>query len=409
VSVVDAAIIGGGAAGIAAARHLAGLHRSVLLVEALPQLGGRARTATLHGLPLDLGCGWLHSARRNPLAMLAEAQGLALDRSESAWHRQLRNLHFPPSEQREAWTAFRQLGERLRNDPPPSDCAADAMASSDKWRPFVDGVSSFVNGTELNRLSAADYVAYDDAATDDNWRLPSGYGAFIVGLAAGLPTALDTNVHTVSQGADIALETNCGTLHARAAIVAVSSAVLAKNGIRFSPSVDDHLQAASYLPLGVADKIYLSIGDTSAVPPESHLLGRIDRAYLRPFGRPVIECYLGGAWAQALEDVGSQAAFAFAIAELRELLGDSFARRLTPIAATRWARETTIHGSYSHALPGRAGARAVLARPVNERLCFAGEACSEQDYSTAHGAWQSGIRAAYWVERFLATESTPSK
>ena len=93
---VDVAIVGGGAAGIAAARHLVGLRRSVLVVEALSQLGGRARTATLHGMPLDLGCGWLHSARRNPLAMLAEAQGQPLDRSESVWHRQLRNLHFPP-------------------------------------------------------------------------------------------------------------------------------------------------------------------------------------------------------------------------------------------------------------------------------------------------------------------------
>jgi monoamine oxidase len=406
---VDVAIVGGGAAGIAAARHLVGLRRSVLLIEALSQLGGRARTTTLHAMPLDLGCGWLHSARRNPLALLAEAQGQPLDRSESVWHRQLRNLHFPPSEQRDAWTAFRQLGERLRNDPPPSDCAADAMASDDKWRPFVDGVSSFVNGTELNRLSAADYVAYDDAATDDNWRLPAGYGAFITGLAAGLPTALDTNVQTLSQGADIALETNSGTLHARAAIVAVSSAVLAKSGIRFFPSIDDHLHAASCLPLGVADKVYLSVGDRSAVPPESHLLGRFDRAgtgsyYLRPFGRPVIECYLGGVWAQALEDIGSQAAFAFAIGELRELLGDSFARRLTPIVATHWAREPTIRGSYSHALPGHAGARAVLARPVNERLCFAGEACSERDFSTAHGAWQSGIHAADWIERFLAAK-----
>ncbi len=412
-TVVDVAIVGGGAAGIAAARHLASLERSVLIVEALPQLGGRARTAMLHGMPLDLGCGWLHSARRNPLAALAEAQAQVLDRSESAWRRQLGNVHFPAAKQHEAWAAYRQFGERLRSDPPASDCAADALPSDDRWRPFIDGLSSFINGTELSQLSAADYLAYDDAATDDNWRLPSGYGAFITGLAAGLPTALDTKVRALSQGADIALETNNGTLHAHAAIVTVSSAVLAQNAIRFSPAIDDHLNAASYLPLGVADKVYLALGDLSdadqaAVPPESHLLGGFDRAgtgsyYLRPFGRPVIECYLGGIWAHALEDVGSEAAFAFAIGELQGLLGDDFARNLRPIIATRWAHETTIKGSYSHALPGHADARAALARPVSERLCFAGEACSEQDFSTAHGAWQSGLRAADWVEQFLAT------
>src|SRR5580692_2130959 len=189
---VDVAIVGGGAAGIAAARRLTDLNRSVLLIEALPRLGGRARTEIFQGMPLDLGCGWLHSARRNPLAALAEAQGEVLDRSESAWRRQLSNVHFPAAEQHEAWAAYSQFGERLRSDPPPSDCAADALPSDHRWRPFVDGLSSFINGTELSQLSVADYLAYDDAATDDNWRLPNGYGAFITGLAAGLPTALDT-------------------------------------------------------------------------------------------------------------------------------------------------------------------------------------------------------------------------
>jgi monoamine oxidase len=122
---VDVAIVGGGAAGIAAARRLAGLGRSVLIVEALSQLGGRARTSVFEGLPLDLGCGWLHSARRNPLAMLAETHAQELDRSRGAWHQQLRNIRSTAPEQRAAWAAFQQLGERLHRDPPASDCAAD--------------------------------------------------------------------------------------------------------------------------------------------------------------------------------------------------------------------------------------------------------------------------------------------
>ena len=405
---VDVAIVGGGAAGIAAARRLTELHRSVLLVEALPQLGGRARTMVAQGMALDLGCGWLHSARRNVLATLAAAQGQELDRRKAAWQRQLNNLHFPIREQREAWAAFEKLGEQLHRDPPKSDSAGDALAVDDRWRPFIDGVSSFINGTEIAQLSAADYLAYEDAATDDNWRLPGGYGTFIGGLGAGLATALGTNVESLSQDTDIVLQTNRGTLHARAAIVTVSTAVLAQGRIRFSPALDDHLDAASRVPLGLADKVFLAIADPNAVPEESHLIGRYDRAatgsyYMRPFGRPVIECYLGGSWAHALEGAGPAAAHAFVIGELRELLGADFARGLTPITATRWACEETIGGAYSHALPGHAAARTVLARPVSERLCFAGEACSPTDFSTAHGAWQSGLVAADWIERLLAS------
>jgi monoamine oxidase len=405
---VDVAIVGGGAAGIAAARRLAGRKRSVLLIEALPRLGGRARSVTIQGMPIDLGCGWLHSAERNPFVALAETEGQVVDRRESAWHRQLRNIRFSLEDQQQAWAAYEELVERLHRDPPPSDRAGDALARDDRWRPFIDALSGYINGTELDDLSVADFLAYDDAASENNWRLPGGYGHFIAGLGADLPKAIETTVTSISHGRDLELETDRGTLRARAVIVAVSTAVLAKGAIRFTPAVDDHLHAAANLPLGVADKVFLSIADPESVPAESHLLGRLDRAatgsyYLRPFGRPVIECFLGGACARALEGAGEVAAVSFAIGELKDLLGADFARGLAPLAVTRWLEEPTICGSYSHALPGHAGARAVLARPVSDRLCFAGEACSPLNFSTAHGAWESGLAAADWIERGLAT------
>ena len=404
---VDVAIVGAGAAGIAAARRLAQAQRSVLLIEALPRLGGRARTITWQGLPLDLGCGWLHSAERNPLAALAESTGQVLDRHEGAWRRQLRSLGFTSKDQQEAWTAYERFGEELRRAPPPSDRAGDALPPDDRWRPFMEGLSSFINGAELDTLSVADFVAYDDAASETNWRLPSGYGALIVGLADGLPQALGTAVSSISHEDGVVLETNRGTIGAQAAIVTVSSAVLAKGAIRFTPAIDEHLHAASCLPLGLADKVYLSLAEPEAVPPESHLLGQLNQArtgsyYLRPFGRPIIEAFLGGGLARDLEAAGDGATFAFVTDELRKLLGADFARQLAPIAATRWAGEATIGGSYSHALPGHSDARAQLARPVSAQLCFAGEACSRKDYSTAHGAWQSGIAAAEWIDRGLA-------
>jgi monoamine oxidase len=64
------------------------------------------------------------------------------------------------------------------------------------------------------------------------------------------------------------------------------------------------------------------------------------------------------------------------------------------LARTAWAADPWARGSYSHALPGRAGERAVLATPVDGRLFFAGEACSPHAFSTAHGAWETGELAA---------------
>lgn len=400
------AIVGGGAAGIAAARRLKERGRATLLIEAMPTLGGRARTVVIDGVPLDLGCAWLHSAERNPLVALAEGEGQIVDQRDGGWHQHAENNVFSAEDRQQAGEAYDQFCQFLQVHRPSSDRAADALARDDRWAPFINALSSFINGTELDDLSVADFVTYDTAASHNNWRLKNGYGALITDLGADVPAALETTVTSISYGNGVVLKTNRGTMHATAAIVTVSSAVLARGMIRFTPSINEHLHVASCLPLGLANKVFLSIADPQLVPAEHHAIGSLERSgtgsySLRPFGRSLIECYLGGAMARELEEAGESAAVSFVIGELRDLFGSDFTRGLSPLAVTFWGQKPTILGSYSHALPGLANQRAVLARPVSDRLCFAGEACSPEDFSTAHGAWQSGIAAADWIENCL--------
>lgn len=402
----DVAIVGAGAAGISAGRRLRALGKSVLLIDALPRLGGRAHSQILQDMPLDMGAHWLHSGERNPLTALAESHGEKIERRRAAWGQQWRDIGATRETQHGAWRAYENFIERLHSNPPASDRAGDAIAQDDPWRPFADAISTYVNGVELDQLSVTDFLRYDDAASENDWRLQNGYGAFIASLGEDLPATLSTRVSAVSYGTGIALETDRGAVHAKAAIITAASTVLASGAIRFTPSIDDHLHAAAHLPLGLADKVFLSVADANAFEPETHLLGSFEQAatgsyYIRPFGRPVIECFLGGAAARALEHDGASAASDFCIGQLRNLLGANFARGLAPLAVTAWAREPSILGSYSHAKPGFAHMRAQLAQPVCDILCFAGEACSEQDYSTVHGAWQSGAAAAEFIARAL--------
>jgi len=110
---VGTVVIGGGAAGIAATRHLHDAGHDVLLVEASDRLGGRARS---HAIPLagggvamvDLGCGWLHSAGRNPWTRIAERAGFAIDRSSPNWDTQWRDLGFPPEAQQALGAAWQR-------------------------------------------------------------------------------------------------------------------------------------------------------------------------------------------------------------------------------------------------------------------------------------------------------------
>ena len=86
--------------------------------------------------------------------------------------------------------------------------------------------------------------------------------------------------------------------------------------------------------------------------------------------------------------------FDFAVAELVELFDSGIRARLHPLVETGWAGGPFARGSYSYALPGHADARAALAAPVDGRLFFAGEACSRRDFTTAHGAYLTGIEGA---------------
>ena len=124
--------------------------------------------------------------------------------------------------------------------------------------------------------------------------------------------------------------------------------------------------------------------------------------HLRPFGQPCIEGYFGGRFARELEDAGDGAMAAQSIDEIVGLLGNDYRRKLRPLAESRWAHDPFARGSYSHALPGHAGDRAKLAAPVDGRLFFAGEATSPNFFSTAHGARDSGERAAGEVLAALA-------
>lgn len=397
---------GGGAAGIAAARRLHDAGIDYLLVEARARLGGRAFTAEAGGYPVDLGCGWFHSADRNPWPQIAQAQGRTVDRSAPPWQRMSHESGFPLAEQK----AFRAARDAFQERMEQADLSAqdrpvsDFLIPGDRWNPLLNAVSTYVSGTELARVSARDLLSYED--DEVNWRAPDGYGMVVATHGTDSNVVLDCAVEKIAWGATpLKVEMSRGTIECDAVIVTLPSDVIAQRAELFDPPLPGKTEAAAGVPLGLADKLFLSLSRPEEFEIDSRVFGRTDSAataiyHMRPFGRPLIECYFGGACAEELEKGGQAAFFDFARDELTSVLGSGFASRIAPLPMHLWRSDPYARGSYSTALPHHADARQRLAEPVEGRLFFAGEACSAHSFSTAHGAYFSGVDA---VEAFLKT------
>jgi monoamine oxidase len=407
-SETNVAIIGAGAAGLGAAHALKNAGVSFVVLEARDRVGGRGHTIMASPeVTFDLGCGWLHSADQNAFVRIAEKLDFEIDRTLPPWRDRAVGKAFPQEERASFIHALDDFFQRLHEAAKGGvdHAASRYLEPGNRWNPMIDAISTYINGAETDRVSILDFDAYED--TNLNWRVRRGYGALMAAYGASLPIKFNCAVTLIDHSQQrLRLETSLGALSTDRVIVTVPTSLIADQTIRFHPALPDKLDAAAHLPLGLADKVTLALAEPEALPKEGNLRGATMRRemgtyHLRPFGQPCIEGFFGGHYARELEDAGDGAIAAASIDEIVSFLGSDIRRKLKPLKESRWAHDPFARGSYSHALPGHAGKRAVLAAPVDGRLFFAGEATSPNFFSTAHGAHDSGERAAREVIALL--------
>ena len=400
---VDVIIIGAGAAGIAAARRVAAARQRFALLEAAPRAGGRCVTdTTIFGVPFDQGAHWIHRMGDNPLAMLG-GSGLDLYPAPRA-----QGLRISPRAAREAEMeqylsalvrSSRAIMEAGRGK---ADMAAACALPRDlaDWRATVEfALGPYSTGKELSAMSALDFARAGEREGDGFCR--QGYGALLAKLAAGIPVQLATPVTRFDWGGGLEAQTPKGRIRGRAAIVTVSSDVLAAGRIEFNPGLPKRqLDAAAKLSLGQYEHIALELPgnplglerddlvfEKSTGPRTAALLANIG-------GTSLCTIDVAGPHARALAREGEAAMRAFALEWLASAFGNDVKNRVKRTAVTRWGEDPLVRGAFSAASPGNADARRVLMEPLRERLFFAGEAVHETLWGTVGGAWESGMRAA---------------
>jgi monoamine oxidase len=425
----DVIVIGAGLSGLTTAKDLIRNGRHVLVLEATDRIGGRAVTDTSFDVPIDLGAAWLHDADYNPLTAAADWAGFhrapsRLDGPVFIGGHRLSDPEKKTFEEELTGTEHRmEAASRADRD----EAVAAFLPSQPELRALIGGnIGPLESGAEATQTSSADAAAFK-ADPDDFLR--EGIGTFVTRFGRDVPVQLRSPVTAIrygrEQGGGVEVETvDHRKYHGRRCVVTVSTGVLAAHRIGFQPELPDwKWEAIRQLPMGVLNKVVLQFDGpilASERASEWVLYMRPDAAdaakgdnrevmafVIKPLGANIIVGFYGGTQARRFEALGDKAAIDYAKAALTEMYGTKLLTSLREGATkvTHWGQEPWTLGAYSAALPGASKMHAAMARPVADRVFFAGEACGPGEFNgSLPAAFISGLRASRAVQESL-TES----
>lgn len=427
----DVLILGGGAAGLAAASKLVGTHR-VWLLEGRQRLGGRILTHRAADLPLpvDLGPEFIHGRPKETFDLLAESGLIAVD---IPFHHYDANEH-PPREDDEPWDAAEDFladmkladGEDVSFDDYLKRHPNLKPAVAERARSFVEGF----NAAEAGRISVRSILesnAEEDAQDGERqYRLIGGYDQLIQTLVRhiersqnGSKVLCGTVVRQVSWQSgrvEVTADTAAGprVFTAKQAVIALPLGVLQQpadmaTGVQFVPELPTRNLIDHKLVMGEVRKFTLQCRRPfweEWADMDVSFLHRRDAAipvwWTRlPMRTNLLIGWAGGGQAKPLpgDAVSLRRLAVESLAKLFNKPAAEIDSEILAIHAHDWSADPFSRGAYSYVAVGGADAPDEVAKPIADTLFFAGEHTHRGLIGTVAGAIRTGYRAA---ERVLA-------
>ncbi len=438
VEEIDVAIIGAGAAGLAAADELRRKGLPVAVFEARDRIGGRILTHrdARVPLPVELGAEFIHGEAPETERVLREAGSLTVEVGSDSWEAD--NGRLRRSERQ--WKGTDRLLGKI-DTAGPDLSFADFLARRPGGKTLAQAreeVRFFVQGfhaADLEQISAHSLAGSDSSEARNSSRVLGGYDQVPAWLARHLTPAPSngtlrlgcpvTEIAWEPGRAELTLGTGERVL-ARAAVVTVPLGVLqappdAPGAIRFRPEPPRLRETLDLLAMGSVLRLIFWFReapwklDLSGLPKNESLdrLGFLftgDETFhtwwtAQPVRAPFAVAWCGGPPAAELSGRPTDEIADRALRAFSTHLGLPRRRvesRVVDFWMHDWQTDPWSRGAYSYPRVGGANAARTLARPIKKTLFFAGEATAEEgENGTVEGALASGRRAARQVLRAL--------
>jgi monoamine oxidase len=425
----DAIVIGAGAAGLAAARRLAGAAARVVVLEARDRVGGRVRQhpGTPLTVPPELGAEFIHGQAKETMLLMRDTGSRALHTEGDAWIGANGELRCDQDDFRtsarilEGAHALAQ-DESVDSFLQPFERDATTRETAKLARAFVEGFDAAVPEIASARAIADELRSGVDFRSA---RPSGGYAPIFARLhdacvEAGVEIRLSTIARKVAwQRGAVAVDASDAsgaacTIRARALVVTLPVGVLRHEGdetaVVFEPALPAaKREALAKIEMGRVVKVVLWFRSRFW---EQVRDGRYREAGFfrttedRPFPvywtqfparSQLIVAWAGGPQAIALDGISQPALVERARSDFGALLGEPALARTEFEGGTLhdWDHDEYARGAYSYVAVDGGNARSMLAVPVDATLFFAGEATSNDGQGgTVNGALETGERAA---------------